>query len=155
MSVEEDVLIYHPFNSGLFHSKFLLICQSFQILRHNNRDISTDTLMAYGRADEPMKSVSKMASENISSARGIHFCPNYFISFVWPASLKCEEHVYVCIRISDCVQSVYELPLLPNNNASGTFLYKLGALRSFDRIFIVGVPAWRWLGEYVTLDRGF
>jgi len=24
-----------------------------------------------------------------------------------------------------------------------------------DRIFIIGVPAWRWLGEFVTLDRTF
>ena len=35
-----------PFNEGLFHSKFLLISESYQILRHNNRDVSTDTLMA-------------------------------------------------------------------------------------------------------------
>ena len=32
-------------------------------------------------------------------------------------SLYCEEYVYVQIHISDCVQTVYELPLLPNNTA--------------------------------------
>jgi hypothetical protein len=28
-------------------------------------------------------------------------------------------------------------------------------VRSFDCIFITGAPAWRWLGEYVTLDSTF
>jgi hypothetical protein len=32
---------------------------------------------------------------------------------------------------------------------------QIGALRSVDWIFIVGAPVWRWLGEYVTLDRTF
>ena len=30
--------------------------------------------------------------------------------------------VCVCVYISGCVQTVYELPLLPNNTASETFL---------------------------------
>jgi hypothetical protein len=30
-----------------------------------------------------------------------------------------------------------------------------GALRSVDRIVIVGAPVWRWLGGYVTLGRTF
>jgi len=28
-------------------------------------------------------------------------------------------------------------------------------MRSVDWIFIIGVPVWRWLGEYATLDRTF
>ena len=51
--------------------------------------------------------------------------------------------------------TVYELPLQPNNTASATFLHKSVAVRSADRIFIMGAPAWRWLGEYVTLGRTF
>ena len=36
------------------------------------------------------------------------------------------------------------------------FLYKSGALRSVDYwIFITGVPVWRWLDEFVTLDKTF
>jgi hypothetical protein len=50
---------------------------------------------------------------------------------------------------------VHELALLPNNTASETFLHKSGAVRSVDWIFIVGVLAWRLLGEYVTLDKTF
>jgi len=53
-----------------------------------------------------------------------------------------------------CVQTVYELPLLPNNTAVKYFR-QIGAVRSVDWIFIVGAPIWRWLGEYVTLDRTF
>jgi hypothetical protein len=44
-------------------------------------------------------------------------------------------------RISDRVQTVYELPLPPNNTASETFLHKSGAVQSVDWIFIIGVPA--------------
>jgi hypothetical protein len=62
---------------------------------------------------------------------------------------------YVYIHISDWSEIVCELPLLPNNAASETFLHKSGAVRSVDRVFIIAVPAWRWLGEYVTLDRTF
>jgi hypothetical protein len=44
--------------------------------------------------------------------------------------------MYVCVhthtRISDCVQTVYELLLLPNNVASETFLHKSGTVRSVD-----------------------
>jgi len=36
-----------------------------------------------------------------------------------------------------------------------TFLHKSGAVRKVDWIFITGAPAWRWLGEYVTLDKTF
>ena len=32
---------------------------------------------------------------------------------------------------------------------------QIGAVRSVDWIFIVGATAWRWLGEYVTLDTTF
>jgi hypothetical protein len=38
---------------------------------------------------------------------------------------------------------------------SATFLHKSVAVRSVDWIFIVRVPAWRWLGEYVTSDKTF
>jgi len=47
------------------------------------------------------------------------------------------------MHVSDCVGSVYELPLLQYNTASETFLYKSGAVRSDDWIFIAGVLAWR------------
>jgi len=45
-------------------------------------------------------------------ARSIHSCPNcFFTSFARPASLYCEEYMY--IHISVRVETVYELPLLP------------------------------------------
>ena len=49
-----------------------------------------------------------------------------FFSFAQPASLYCEricEHVHIC----DCLAFVYELPLLPNNTASETFLHNSGS----------------------------
>jgi hypothetical protein len=50
------------------------------------------------------------------------FC---FIYFVQPASLYCEEYVY--IDTSDCVENAYGLPLLPNDTANKIFLLKIGS----------------------------
>ena len=55
--------------------------------------------------------------------------------------------IYVYIRISDSIETVYELPLLPNNTRSETFLHKSGAVRIVVWLFITGEPVWRWLGE--------
>jgi len=66
--------------------------------------------------------------------------PHIFISLARPPSLYCE---YVCTHISDCVETVYELPLLPNNSTSETCVYQSGLLRSVGWIFIIGAPAWR------------
>jgi len=69
----------------------------------------------------------------------------------WPASLYREEHVLILI----CMETVYELPFLPNHTTSETFLHKSRALRSVDWIFITGALTWRWMSEYVTLDRSW
>ena len=53
------------------------------------------------------------------------------------------------IHIFDCIDNVYELPLLPYNTASVTFLHKSAAVRSVEWIFITEARTWRWLGEYV------
>jgi hypothetical protein len=45
------------------------------------------------------------------------FCP-ISISKLW------RTYIYTAVNISDCVQSVYELPLLQNNTESETFLHK-------------------------------
>jgi hypothetical protein len=82
--------------------------------------------------------LSQLCSLNFS-------CPTSF-SVLW---------TYVYIHIPDCVETVYELPLLPNNIASDVFLQKSTEVRSVDRIFTTGAPAWRWLGEYMTLDKTF
>jgi hypothetical protein len=99
-----------------------------------------------------MALVAKMASGKTSLARGIHCCPIF--SFARAASLYCEECVciYIRIHVSDCLETVYALPLLPNSTASETFLHQPRAVRSVSWIFIIVAPAWRWLGEYVALD---
>jgi len=45
----------------------------------------------------------------------------FFISFHRPTPVYCEEYVHIYRHISDCVETVYELPLLPNYTASETF----------------------------------
>jgi len=38
--------------------------------------------------------------------------------------------------VSDCMEIAYDLPLLPNNNASETFILKLVTVRTVDWMFI-------------------
>ena len=59
------------------------------------------------------------------------------------------------MHIYDWLEIVYVLPFLPNNSASETFLHKSGAVGIINGMFIIGVPAWRWMDECVTLDRMF
>jgi hypothetical protein len=98
-----------------------------------------------------MARVSKIARGKISMARGIHCCSNFFISFVRPASVRCEEHVYMYTY-----PNAYRL-YVKNSYYQITlrvifFLQKSGAVRRVDWIFITGAPAWSQLGEYVTLN---
>ena len=51
--------------------------------------------------------VTKMASGNISLARGIHCSNNFlFISFAQPASVYCGEYVCVCVCVCIYIQGV-------------------------------------------------
>jgi hypothetical protein len=81
------------------------------------------------------------ACGKISLACGISCCllPNRHLCIV--------KNMCVCMytraHISDCVQVVYELQLLPNYSVSETFLHKLGAGRSVDWIFVTGALAWQ------------
>jgi hypothetical protein len=74
----------------------------------------------------------------ISLSRGIHCLPNFY--FICPTSIPILWITCVHTHVSDCVETVYELPLLPNNTASEKFLHKSGAVRIVDRAFIIGMP---------------
>jgi len=74
-------------------------------------------------------------------ARGIH-CSIFFYFFCLTSAYILRS-IRVYIYISDCLEIAYELPLLPNNTASETFLHKSGAVRSVDWVSIIGVPARR------------
>jgi len=76
----------------------------------------------------------------------------YFIS-LYPTSVFIFLRISIHIDIWDCIETVYELPLLPNNTVSDEVLHKSGVVWSADWIFSVGTSAWRWLGEYMTLDK--
>ena len=84
-----------------------------------------------------------------------HSLLSLYFDLFCATSLSILLRICVYIHISDCLEIVYELPLLPSNTASETFLLKSGTARSVDWIFIIGVPAWRWLGEFVILDKTF
>jgi hypothetical protein len=79
--------------------------------------------------------------------------PIFFFNFFRPTSVPILWKISAHLHISDCVQIVYKSPLLPINTASKTFLHESEAVRSVDWIFISGEPVWRWLGEYVTLNK--
>jgi hypothetical protein len=60
------------------------------------------------------------------------------------------KHTHIWVP-TDCIWITVPTKLY----CSVTFLYKIGALRSVDWIFIIEAPAWRWLSQYVTLGRTF
>jgi hypothetical protein len=60
---------------------------------------------------ERVARVPKMTRGKILSVPGIHCCT---ISFSFPYTVK-KKSVY--INTSDCVETVYELPLLPNEKS--------------------------------------
>ena len=62
-------------------------------------------------------------------------------------------HTYTHTHIPDSVETVYGLPMLPNNTASETILRNSEAVRNVDWVFIIRLSAWWWLGVYVTLDK--
>jgi hypothetical protein len=76
-----------------------------------------------------------------------------FYFFFYPTILSIPWGTRAHAHISESVEFMHELQLLLNSSASEMFLHKSGAMRSVDWIFITGVSAWRWLGEYMTLDR--
>ena len=71
-----------------------------------------------------------------------------FFYFLCPTGVSMLWRTRVSVHISHCVQSVYELPLLPSNTALKPF-------SCFDWIFVIPAPDWPWLGEYVTSDSKF
>jgi hypothetical protein len=72
------------------------------------------------------------------------FCPTS-VSLLWGMCIYIHKSKYV-------EEFVYVLPLL-SKLASETVLHKSVAVWSVDWIFIIGMPALRWVGEYVTLDK--
>ena len=83
------------------------------------------------RAGEPMAC-------RISLAHSIHCCPNSY--FFGTTSISIFWRICVHIHTSDFIETLCELPLLPNSTAGETFLHKSGVV---------------WLGENVTLDKMF
>ena len=79
--------------------------------------------------------------------------PILFISFARPPSPYCAHYVYIHTYLT--LYRLYVNYRYYEITQQWNIFTQIGAVRSFDWIFIVGAPVWRWLGEYVTLDRTF
>jgi len=99
--------------------------------------------------------VSKKTHGNITLAWGIRSCcmPFYFF---------CPTSLFILWRIlyiytSDCVQTVYALPLLLNNTASETLLHQSGVVLFTEWVFMTGALAgsdmantWHWTKHFIV-----
>ena len=98
----------------------ILVLRPYRYLQRGPRKNRLDWTpeLAQAREDEAVPSVPKMARGKFAWQTAFS-AVQIVISFARPASLYCDEYVCVCthIHISDCTQTVYELPLLPNNTA--------------------------------------
>ena len=77
----------------------------------------------------------------------------FIISFARPASLSCEKYVY--IHMSDCIEIVCEMPLLPHNTASEKFYTNQTRCHVLTRYVSLGHRPGGDRCEYVTLDKMF
>jgi len=84
----------------------------------------------------------------------------YFFS---PTNVSILWIIYIYIYIYIHIHNIYIythigisclLSLLPNKTARNLFT-QIGSCAKSGWIFIIGAPAWRWMGEYVTLDKTF
>jgi len=107
--------------------------------------VSSDNDIPYSRADEPLARVPRVA-------RGIYFCPN-FLLFLCPTSFSILWGKCVYIHIPDLILYMnyrcYQITLREKQ------FYTNRGRCAVLTIFIIRAPAWRWLGEYVTLDKMF
>jgi hypothetical protein len=102
-------------------------------------------------------------------ARGIHCCPKFFFYLVCATSVSILQIICVCVFV--CVDIYIYIYIYIYTYLTAYSLYmnygcyqitlqlniftQIGEVRSVDLIFIVGAPAWRLPGEYVTLDGTF
>ena len=93
--------------------------------------------MVYGRADEP-KACGKISLANAASLLS-HYLYSFF---TYQCLYIVKKNIYIYRQISDCVETVFELPLLPNNTANEKYLLKSGDVPSVDWIFTIGVLTW-------------
>jgi len=105
-------------------------------------------------ADETMAWLPKTARGKSSLALRTHWYP-IFVYFFCPTGVPMLWRMCARMHIAAWTETVYELPLLPNNTASETSLHKPGAMRSVDWIFIFGSPAWRRPGECMAVGKTF
>jgi len=78
-----------------------------------------------------------------------------FYYFLCLSSVSILWKICVYIHISDCIEIVFELPFLPNNTVSETFLHISETMGSVDQIFVIRASACRWRDECVILDKIF
>jgi len=83
--------------------------------------------------------------------------PIFFLFLLPTQNPYTVNNTHTHTHISDCKKIVYEVPLLPNNTASQTFLHKSREVRRVDQIFIIQAPAsgdwvkqWQWT-EHFTI----
>jgi hypothetical protein len=76
------------------------------------------------------------------------------LNFFHPTSVSIMWRICACMHVTDCIVTVYELPLLPNNTASETFLHKWGTVQSVTGYFSLGRrPGGDWENKWHWTER--
>jgi len=153
------------YNKAVSNQIHFIIEQVIRRMKHNLNDPITRTkITGYVTHTDIQKEMEKGTWKNsnetsITDIRPGHAnlrlaCPKLHAErFPWHAAftsvpffLFCSISVSILRRVRvytyDCVETVRELQLLPNDTASETFLHKSETMRSVDRIIIIVAPAW-------------
>jgi len=72
-----------------------------------------------------------------------------FIIFLLPDLCPCSvKNMCKYVHICDYAETIYGVPLLPNNTARGIFLHKQGTMRSVDYVTFIGLFIANIFAEY-------
>jgi hypothetical protein len=83
-----------------------------------------------------------------------HSLLSQYFYFFCPTSICLLWRICGYVDISDCIGTVNELPLLPNDNTSETFLHQLGEAGNFTGYFSLGRrPFGDWVNTWHCTKR--
>jgi len=146
--IHNNINLHHLFVHILVFNKHLLINMHGMNIKTGNFNF------CYTRTGltNLWRACSKWHEKSLSWHAALNALPFCLLLYLIRVSMLWRICIYK--HTADCVETVYELPLLPNNTARPTYTQIRSGAKCWLDIFH-GAPAWRWLGEYVTLDRTF
>ena len=96
---------------------------------------------------------TRAQNDTLKDFLGTRLSQCFFFYFLCPTSFSVLKNM--CIYNHTSVYRLYINYRYYQKTIQCNIFTQIGAVRSFDWIFIIGAPTWRWLDQYVALGRTF